>query len=150
MFITALTLCHPQLWPQTLTRQLPSGAPVSSATGRAGPIVATNSVPEAQSPEAPASGPETLPDAPDYPIAEVVAAPPPGVPVRLESRQQEKHGNVYTLTGEVRIDYKDYTLTADKVSYDELTKDAEADGHVRLQGRRNNELIIADHGNAQP
>lgn len=147
LFITALTLCHPQLWPQTLTRQLPSGAPVSSATGRVGPIVATNSVPEAQSPEAPASGPETLPDAPDYPIAEVVAAPPPGVPARLESRQQERHGNVYTLTGEVRIDYKDYTLTADKVSYDELTKDAEADGHVRLQGRRNNELIIADHGN---
>ena len=87
-----------------------------------------------------------LPDAPDYPIAEVVATPPPGIPVRLESRQQEKHGSVYLLTGEVRIDYKDYTLTADKVSYDDETKDAEADGHVRLQGGRNNELILADHG----
>jgi len=147
LFITALTLCHQQLWPQTLTRQFPSAATGSSAAGRAGPSVATNSGAAPQSPEAPASGPGTLPDAPNYPIAEVVAAPPPGVPANLESKQQERHGNVYTLTGEVRIDYKDYTLTADRVSYDVLTKDAEADGHVRLQGRRNNELIIADHGN---
>jgi LPS-assembly protein len=110
-------LCHLKLWPQTLTKQFPS-----------------------------ASRPSSLPDAPDYPIAEVVAVPSPGVPVRLESKQQEKHGNVYTLSGEVRIDYKDYTLTADKISYDDETKDAEADGHVRLQGGRNNELILADHG----
>ena len=130
-----------------MTRQFPSAATGSSAAGRAGPSVATNSGAAPQSPEAPASGPGTLPDAPNYPIAEVVAAPPPGVPANLESKQQERHGNVYTLTGEVRIDYKDYTLTADRVSYDVLTKDAEADGHVRLQGRRNNELIIADHGN---
>jgi LPS-assembly protein len=118
LFITALMLCHLQLRPQTLTKQFPS-----------------------------ATGPSSLPDAPDYPIAEVVAAPPSGVVARLESKQQEKHGNVYTLTGEVRIDYKGYTLTADKVSYDDETKDAEADGHVRLQGGRNNELILADHGN---
>jgi LPS-assembly protein len=117
LFITALMLCHLQLRPQTLTKQFPS-----------------------------ASGPSSLPDAPDYPIAEVVAAPPSGVLARLESKQQEKHGSVYTLTGEVRIDYKDYILTADKVSYDDETKDAEADGHVRLQGGRNNELILADHG----
>jgi LPS-assembly protein len=117
LFITALMLCHLQLRPQTLTKQFPS-----------------------------ASGPSSLADAPDYPIAEVVAAPPSGVPVRLESKQQEKHGSVYTLTGDVRIDYKDYTLTADKVSYDDETKEAEADGHVRLQGGRNNELILADHG----
>jgi LPS-assembly protein len=117
LFITALMLCHLQLRPQTLTKQFPS-----------------------------ASGPSSLPDAPDYPIAEVVAAPPPGVSVRLESKQQEKHGSVYTLTGDVKIDYKDFTLTADKVSYDDETKEAEADGHVRLQGGRNNELILADHG----
>jgi len=116
LLIIAFVLCPCQLRPQTLTRQFPP------------------------------SGPSSLPDAPDYPIAEVVAAPPSGVPVRLESKQQEKHGNVYTLTGEVRIDYKDYTLTADKVSYDAETREAEADGHVRLQGKRNNELILADHG----
>ncbi len=50
------------------------------------------------------------------------------------------------LTGDVRIEYKNYILTADKVSYDRDTSDVEADGHVQLQGGRNNELIIADHG----
>ena len=117
LFITALMLCHLKLWPQTLTKQFPA-----------------------------ASGPSSLPDAPDYPIAEVVAAPPSGVPVRFESRQQEKHGEVYSLIGDVRIEYKDYILSADKVSYNRETGDAEADGHVRLQGGRNNELILADHG----
>ena len=117
LFITALMLCHLQVWPQALTKQFPS-----------------------------ASGPSSLPDAPDYPIAEVVAAPPAGVPVRIESKQQEKRGEVYLLTGDVRIEYKDFVLTADKASYNGETGDAEADGHVRLQGGRNNELILADHG----
>ena len=46
----------------------------------------------------------------------------------------------------MRIDYKNYILTADRVSFDQETSDAEADGHVRLEGKRNNELILADHG----
>jgi LPS-assembly protein len=117
LFITALMLCHLELWPQALTKQFPS-----------------------------ASGPSSLPDAPDYPIAEVVAAPPSGVPVRVEAKQQEKHGDVFLLTGDVRIEYKDFVLTADKASYNQETGDAEADGHVRLEGARNNELILADHG----
>jgi LPS-assembly protein len=110
-------LCHLHLWPQTLSKQFPS-----------------------------ASGPSSLPDAPGFPVAEVIPAPPQGVSVGLESKQQEKHGSVYVLTGDVRIDYKDYTLTADKVSYNDDTKNAEADGHVRLQGKQNKELILADHG----
>src|SRR6201986_639062 len=117
LFITALMLCHLKLWPQALTKQFPA-----------------------------ASGPSSLPDAPDYPIAEVVAAPPSGVPVRFESKQQEKHGEVYSLIGDVRIEYKDYILTADEVSYNRETSDAEADGHVQLQGGRDNELIMGDHG----
>src|ERR1700761_3161228 len=117
LFITAIMLCHLKLWPQTLTRQFPAAPGLSS-----------------------------LPDAPDYPIAEVVVAPPSGVPVRFEAKQQEKHGEVYSLVGDVRIEYKDFVLTADKVSYNRETGDAEADGHVRLQGGRNNELVLADHG----
>jgi LPS-assembly protein len=91
-------------------------------------------------------GPPALPDAPDYPIAELDTAPASGVPVRLEYKQMEKHGNIFTLTGAVRIDYKSYVLSADKVSYNRDTSDVEADGHVQLQGGRDNELIIADHG----
>ena len=125
LFITALLLCHPQVWPQTLTRQFPSTA---------------------APPSSPATEGGFLPDAPDYPIAQLVPAAPSGVPVRFEYKQLEKHGSVYTLTGAVRIDYKDYILNADRVSFDQETSDAEADGHVRLQGLRNNELILADHG----
>jgi LPS-assembly protein len=117
LFITALMLCHPQSRSQTLTKQFPS-----------------------------ASEPSSLPNAPNYPIAEVVTEPPTGVPVRIEADKQEKHGSISTLTGGVRIEYKDYVLTADKVAYDDETKDVEADGHLRLMGGRNNELILADHG----
>jgi len=138
LFITALLLCHPRLWPQTLTKQLPTEAVKSAPSGTAESNFAVN----LQS--APAASP--LPDTPGYPVAEVVTAPPSGVPVSLQSNQQEKHGSVYTLTGAVRIDYKDYILTADKVSFNQETSDAEADGHVRLQGGRNNELVLADHG----
>jgi LPS-assembly protein len=116
LFITALMLCHPLLWPQTLTKQLPSP-----------------------------SEPSTLPDAPNYPIAEVVTSPPTGVPVHLEADQQEKHGSIYTLTGRVQINYKDYILTADKAAFNADTKDVEADGHLRLVGGQNNEVILADH-----
>ena len=144
LFITALMLCHLKLWPQTLTRQFPAIVSGDTAKGGAETDLAKDRV-AAQDPQA-ASGSTPLPDAPGYPIAEVVATAPPGVPVKLISHQQEKHGNVYLLTGDVRIEYKDYILTADKVSYNRDTSDVEADGHVQLQGGRNNELIIADHG----
>ncbi len=144
LFITALMLCHPKLWPQTLTRQFPAIVSEDTAKGGAETDLAKDRV-AAQDPQA-ASGSTSIPDAPGYPVAEVVATAPPGVPVKLISHQQEKHGNVYLLTGDVRIEYKDYILTADKVSYDRDTSDVEADGHVQLQGGRNNELIIADHG----
>jgi LPS-assembly protein len=120
LFITALMLCHHPLRPQTLTKQFPSAS-------------------EPSLPDAPNA-------APNYPIAEVVNAPPAGVPVRIEADLQEKHGSISTLTGGVRIEYKDYVLTADKVAFDSDTKDVEADGHLRLMGGRNNELILADHG----
>ena len=69
LFITALMLCHPQLWPQALTRQFPSAANESAASGGAEPSLANDSVAQAQSPQVPAG---SLPDAPGYPIAEVV------------------------------------------------------------------------------
>jgi LPS-assembly protein len=109
----------------------------SAGTPASAPSSTSGSLPDAPNPDPPAPG---------YPIAEPVATPPSGLPVSLQADQQEKHGSVYTLTGGVRIDYKGYVLTADKVSYDRDTGDAEADGHVQLQGGRNNELVLADHG----
>lgn len=141
LFITALLLSHSILWPQALTKQLPpaqQSQPISAdATPEGGNAAA----------DAPAAAaPNSLPDAPGYPIAEVVPAPPSGVPVRFEYDRMEKHGNVYTLTGDVTIDYKNYTLRADKIVFDEDTGDADAEGHLQLQGGPDNELITADHG----
>jgi LPS-assembly protein len=150
LFITALLLCHTKFWSQTLTRQFPSGLPGNTVSGTAATTLAINSqnspppqvVPESSLPQAPV--PNTGED--DYPVAEIVPPPPSGVPVTMEYKQMEKHGDLYTLTGEVRIEYKDYVLKADKVSYNQETSDAEADGHVRLEGGKYNELILADHG----
>ena len=143
LLITAFMLCCPKPWPQTLTKQFSATESGSAAPGRLEPELVANSE---QSPQAVASPADSLPDAPGYPIAEVVPATPSGVPVRITADHQEKHGSIYTLTGGVRIDYKDYILTADRVLYNQETSDAEADGHVRLEGKRNNELILADHG----
>jgi LPS-assembly protein len=145
LFITALMLCHPQLRPQTLTKQFPAQAPDRTASAK---TESNTGAPQQNTQAAPTSLPDapSLPDSPGYPIAEVVEAPPAGVPVVFRADQQEKHGDVFTLTGEVRIEYKDYILTADRVAFNRLTSDAEADGHVRVEGKRNNELILADHG----
>src|ERR1700722_3164049 len=102
LFITALTLCHPQLWPQTLTRQFPAAVPGGAAVGRAEPepSLAVNGVAATQSPQqAPAASlsDASLPDAPGYPIAEVVETPPAGVPVVIRADQQEKDGDIFTL-----------------------------------------------------
>jgi LPS-assembly protein len=139
LFITVLLLCHLNLWPQALTKQFPlapEGEPVSSEAKAAVHAEAG----------ATSSSDDSLPDAPGYPIAEVIAAPPTGVPVHLEYDQMEKHGNVYTLSGEVRIDYKDYILRADKIVFDRDSSNADASGHVELEGGPDDELITADHG----
>ena len=137
LFITALLLCHLQLWPQALTKQFP----LAIESGEAAPASQENTPAGAAS-----SSPDSLPDAPGYPIAQVIPAPPSGVPVRIQSDQQEKHGDVYTLTGEARIDYKSYTLKADKITFNQQTSEAEAQGHIQLGGGPDDELITADHG----
>ena len=53
---------------------------------------------------------------------------------------------MWTLTGEVEIDYRDYIVRADKVTYNEATSEVEATGHLHLEGGRDDELIDATHG----
>lgn len=139
LFITVLLLCHLNLWAQALTKQFPltpEGEPVDSKAKGAAHSEA----------EAAPSSDNSLPDAPGYPIAEIVPSPPAGFPVHLEYDQMEKHGDVYTLSGAVRIDYKDYTLRADKIVYDRNSNSADASGHMELEGGPDDELITADHG----
>jgi LPS-assembly protein len=144
-FITAFLLCHHAVWPQALTMQFPTTDAGSTASGGAKPDLAAEKV-AAQETSAQETGVPDAPEASPYPIAEIVPAPVTGVPVKLEYKRMEKIGNIYTLTGGVRIEYKNYVLTADKISYDRDTSDAEAEGHVQLQGGRDSELINADHG----
>ncbi|MHB1022553.1 MAG: LPS-assembly protein LptD [Acidobacteriaceae bacterium] len=118
--IMLLLLCHPKLWAQTLTKQLPAAATTA--------------------------GFAQLPDAPTVPIAEPVPAPPTGVPVTILADEQTKQGNVYTLNGSVAITYKDYVIHADHITYNTETGDVTADGNLLLEGGPDDEHIAASHG----
>lgn len=138
LFITVLLLCHLQLWPQAVTDRLPKKAPESSAP-QADPLAADGAANTA-------SPADSLPDAPGFPVAQIVPAQPSGVPVRFEYDRLEKHGTVYTLTGKVAIHYKNYVLLADRIVFDQSTSRAVATGHVELDGGPDDEIITADRG----
>ena len=80
------------------------------------------------------------------PIAQPVPAAPTGVPVTIRAHEQNRQGDLYTLRGEVEINYKSYILRADTMTYDAATGDVHADGHVQLNGGPDNEEISASHG----
>src|SRR5579862_3145755 len=73
--ITLLYLCHPQLWPQAVTKQFPPAPAAAAGSPGTSPVTPSDT---------PSS---TLPDAPDgpsdIPVARVVPAPPTGVPVEI-------------------------------------------------------------------
>ncbi|HKW16031.1 MAG TPA: LPS assembly protein LptD [Terriglobales bacterium] len=75
-------------------------------------------------------------------------APAPGrdFPVTIRAIEQEKNGPLYTLSGNVRIDYGTYTVLADHASYNEDTGEIEGDGNLVLEGGPNNEHIEATRG----
>lgn len=136
LFITSLLACHLNLWPQTLTKQFPPRAVET-------PGINASATGEEAGGEAPG---KASPSASDYPVAELVPSPPSGVPVRFEYSRLEKHGDIYTLTGNVTIHYKNYTLRADKIVFNRQTSEATAQGNVELAGGRDDELITADRG----
>ncbi len=69
-----------------------------------------------------------------------------GEPITIRAREQEKAGDVFTLRGEVEIEFRDLTLRADEISYNSATGDATATGHVVLDGGPHDEHIEASHG----
>ena len=79
------------------------------------------------------------------------AAIPPvaGVPANtaiIRARTQEKAGDIYTLRGEVEIDYRNLVFRADEASYNDATGEITASGHLMLDGGRYDEHITASHG----
>jgi len=120
IFITTALLCHLLLASGIVTSQtLP-------------PAAATVSAPAS----APAIAP-TLPTAPANQTEE---------PVTMRAVQQEKDGSIYHLRGEAEIDYRNYILHADQVTYNADTGDSELEGHVVLDGGPYDEHVVASHG----
>ena len=139
LFITLLLLCHPQLWPQAVTKQFPLAVPehrIAQATG--------------QEAAAPGGQQQELPDDPsllrDIPVAQPMAAPPTGIPVKIEAVTQSKAGDVYTLHGNIVIHYRTYVVHADQATYNRSTGDLEAKGHLVLDGGEDDEHFTATHG----
>lgn len=95
------------------------------------------------------SGEDVLPDDPSQellPAAEPEPQPSSGEPVDFEADRQTRVGDVLTLDGHVVIHYRDYTLQADKIVYNQSTSAVEAEGHLKVTGGPNNVEINASHG----
>jgi LPS-assembly protein len=141
VFITLLALCHPQLPGQMLTNGLHSAQ--EQANGSLPPV---NS---ADSSGLTAQTGSPLPDDPGQevlPIAQPEPVPAAGVPVQVEAEHQDRVGDVWTLSGDVVLHYRDYVVRADKVVYHQSTSELEAEGHIRVTGGPNDVLIEATHG----
>jgi LPS-assembly protein len=122
-----MALCHLQISGQALTNATP---------------------PAAQQPASP-EPPDAFPDDPGQellPVAELEPAPASGVPVVWEAKDQSRVGDTWTLTGDVVVHYRDYTLRADKVVYHQSTTELEADGNLQVMGGPNDVFIYASRG----
>lgn len=138
--ITLLLLCHVQMEAQLLTNALPvpdRNEPSAQQTQQQ-PADSSHAAPPAQLPDDPSR--QVLP------VAHPEPAPPVGLPVRWEAKQQTRVGDVSTLTGEVVMYYKDYILHADKVIYHQDTSIVEAEGHLQLNGGPDDAVVTATHG----
>jgi LPS-assembly protein len=134
VIITLIAVIGLQVEGQVLTNTIPSAEP-------AGPAASVASEdPQAQL---------ALPDDPGQelvPVAQPEPAPPTGIPVEWEAQQQTRVGDVWTLTGNVIVHYRDYVLHADSVVYHQSTSELEADGHLQVTGGPNDVNIEASHG----
>lgn len=142
---TLLLLCHPQLWPQALTKQFPPAAPEANKGVTAG-------APATQTDET------SIPDDPalqsSLPEAHVVPPPPEGTPVKLEadtqSRVETNGQSIYVLNGKAVIHYKNYVVSADRITYNKDTGDIVAEGNLHLDGGPDNAHLLATHGTMNP
>ncbi len=131
--ITISLLCHLFLLPAVVTSQLlPSSNAAQSNGGEA-------STPSSSS----SSGNEKF-----TPFTQPPGGPAakPGEPVTIKARQQEKAGEIYKLKGDVEIDFRNYVLHADEITYDSDSGNVNASGNVRLDGGGYDQHVEASHG----
>jgi LPS-assembly protein len=67
-------------------------------------------------------------------------------PVIIDAHECEQAGKIYTLRGDVQIQFADYTFHGDLVTYDSATGDVTAKGHVSLDGGRRDIHISGSEG----
>jgi LPS-assembly protein len=89
--------------------------------------------------------PQPFVDPATLPRATPVPAKPADIAI-LQSNTQTKVGDLYTLTGDVEIDFRDHVLRADTITYDADTGETMLTGHVRVTGGENQESLQASRG----
>jgi LPS-assembly protein len=121
LVITAVVLCHLFAAVPLVTSQLPPQAGES-------PVVTASSS-SAQTSQLPVTN-----------ISEQ------GEPVTIRAREQEKQGDIYTLRGDVEIEFRNMTIRGDQISYNAATGVVTAEGHLVLDGGPHDEHIEASRG----
>ncbi len=138
--ITAAFFCHLLLAVPLVTSQLPpsASAPPGSAPSAglhvdaASQDVSSAGTQAEESSSSASSLPSFPPPAPDEAV--------------IRAREQEKKGNIYTLRGDVEIDYGGRTFRADEVTYNRATGEITATGHLVFDGGPHDEHLEATHG----
>lgn len=69
-----------------------------------------------------------------------------GEPLTIKARDQEKAGDIYTLRGDVEIQFRTYTLRADTLTYNISSGEITATGNLSFEGGLHDEHITATHG----
>ena len=127
VIITLLATCGLSVGGQGLSNGLTPAEPAASATAS-----------DSQLPDDP--GQEAVP------LARPERTPATGTPIEWQAQNQTRVGDVWTLSGNVVVHYRDYVLHADNIVYRQSTSELEADGHLQLAGGPNDVLINASHG----
>lgn len=69
----------------------------------------------------------------------------PGEEITIQASQQEKAGDVYRLRGDVEIRFRRFLLRGDDLTYNTVSGDITATGHVVFDGGPHDEHLEADH-----
>ncbi|MFB3815683.1 MAG: LPS-assembly protein LptD [Terriglobales bacterium] len=80
---------------------------------------------------------------PETPTPARTSPPQPGEPVTIRAQQQEKIGDFYRLRGEVEIEFRDYVLRADEITYNDATGEIVATGNIVFDGGPHDEHLTA-------
>ncbi|HYY70278.1 MAG TPA: putative LPS assembly protein LptD, partial [Terriglobales bacterium] len=125
---TAALVCHLVVAPSLVTSQLLPPAREHPSKPKSGLL----GIP-------PGSGPATQ-------VSPSTPAARPPEEVIIKAHQQQKSGDVYTLRGDVEIDYRELVLRGDEATYEASSGEVTARGHLTVDGGPHDEHIAASHG----